>query len=165
MCVFCTQERIRHWPGFHRVHRSSNKDARFSGLGCALLHHALHFGTVLYVWKSRRGPNSSVRPAHNPQKNPQRTFNRYKWVKEENIYFAFLLFLNLSTDIILFTGLICLVSFTIALIFCLRSGNYWLEIFNSYVGSVPLLVIAFFEIIAVVCVYGVNRYESIPQYF
>ncbi|XP_055067729.2 sodium-dependent neutral amino acid transporter B(0)AT1 [Misgurnus anguillicaudatus] len=60
----------------------------------------------------------------------------------------------------LLTGLICLVSFIIALIFCLRSGNYWLEIFNSYVGSVPLLVIAFFEIIAVVCVYGVNRFSK-----
>ncbi|KAA0703063.1 Sodium-dependent neutral amino acid transporter B(0)AT3 [Triplophysa tibetana] len=60
----------------------------------------------------------------------------------------------------LLTGLLCLVSFTIALIFCLRSGNYWLEIFNNYVGSVPLLVIAFFEIIAVVFVYGVNRFSD-----
>lgn len=37
------------------------------------------------------------------------------------------------------------------------SGNYWLEIFNSYVGSVPLLIIAFFEIIAVIVVYGMGR--------
>uniref|UniRef100_A0A3B3QIW5 Transporter n=1 Tax=Paramormyrops kingsleyae TaxID=1676925 RepID=A0A3B3QIW5_9TELE len=56
------------------------------------------------------------------------------------------------------TGLICLVSFAIGLIFTMGSGNYWLEIFNSYVGSLPLLVIAFFEIVAVVYVYGMKRY-------
>lgn len=57
----------------------------------------------------------------------------------------------------LLRGLICLTSFNVALIFTLGSGNYWLEIFNSYVGSVPLLIIAFFEIISVVYIYGINR--------
>uniref|UniRef100_A0A8C7SXM6 Transporter n=1 Tax=Oncorhynchus mykiss TaxID=8022 RepID=A0A8C7SXM6_ONCMY len=57
----------------------------------------------------------------------------------------------------LFTALICLVSFLVALIFTMGSGNYWLEIFNSYVGSVPLLIIAFFEIIAVAYIYGIGR--------
>ncbi|KAL3980872.1 peroxin-5 [Sarotherodon galilaeus] len=61
---------------------------------------------------------------------------------------------------ILLTGLICLISFAVALIFTLGSGNYWLEIFNSYVGSVLLLIIAFFEIIAVAYVYGINRFND-----
>lgn len=52
----------------------------------------------------------------------------------------------------------CLVSFAVALIFTLGSGNYWLEIFNTYVGSLPLLIIAFFEIIGVVYIYGIGRY-------
>ncbi|XP_055076169.1 inactive sodium-dependent neutral amino acid transporter B(0)AT3 isoform X1 [Misgurnus anguillicaudatus] len=60
----------------------------------------------------------------------------------------------------LFTGLICVVCFLMALIFTMGSGNYWLEIFNSYVGSVPLLVIAFFEIIGVVVFYGMNRFSN-----
>ncbi|XP_076016767.1 sodium-dependent neutral amino acid transporter B(0)AT3-like [Genypterus blacodes] len=60
----------------------------------------------------------------------------------------------------LVTGLICLTSFAVGLIFTLGSGNYWLEIFNNYVGSVPLLVIAFFEIISVVYVYGINRFNA-----
>uniref|UniRef100_A0A8C7W587 Transporter n=1 Tax=Oncorhynchus mykiss TaxID=8022 RepID=A0A8C7W587_ONCMY len=62
----------------------------------------------------------------------------------------------------LFTGktLICLVSFLVALIFTMGSGNYWLEIFNSYVGSVPLLIIAFFEIIAVAYIYGIGRFSD-----
>ncbi|XP_078108002.1 sodium-dependent neutral amino acid transporter B(0)AT3-like [Sander vitreus] len=60
----------------------------------------------------------------------------------------------------IFTGLICLTSFTVALIFTLGSGNYWLEIFNSYVGSMPLLIIAFFEIISVVYIYGINKFND-----
>ncbi|XP_036394629.1 sodium-dependent neutral amino acid transporter B(0)AT3-like [Megalops cyprinoides] len=60
----------------------------------------------------------------------------------------------------IFTGLLCLVSFCVALIFTLGSGNYWLEIFNNYVGSLPLLIIAFFEIVAVVYVYGIGRFSD-----
>ncbi|KAM3873378.1 sodium-dependent neutral amino acid transporter B(0)AT3-like [Diretmus argenteus] len=60
----------------------------------------------------------------------------------------------------IFTGLMCLTSFLVALIFTMGSGNYWLEIFNSYVGSVPLLIIAFFEIIAVVYIYGIKRFND-----
>uniref|UniRef100_UPI003AAF027F sodium-dependent neutral amino acid transporter B(0)AT3-like n=1 Tax=Centroberyx gerrardi TaxID=166262 RepID=UPI003AAF027F len=60
----------------------------------------------------------------------------------------------------IFTGLICLTSFVAALIFTLGSGNYWLEIFNSYVGSLPLLIIAFFEMIGVVYIYGINRFND-----
>uniref|UniRef100_A0A4W4GC77 Transporter n=1 Tax=Electrophorus electricus TaxID=8005 RepID=A0A4W4GC77_ELEEL len=60
----------------------------------------------------------------------------------------------------LFTGIICMVSFLVALIFTMGSGNYWLEIFNSYVGSVPLLIIAFFEITSVVVFYGMKRFSE-----
>lgn len=60
----------------------------------------------------------------------------------------------------LLTGLICLISFCMGLIFTLGSGNYWLAIFNSYVGSLPLLIIAFFEIISVVYIYGIKRFRA-----
>ncbi|XP_073677811.1 inactive sodium-dependent neutral amino acid transporter B(0)AT3 [Garra rufa] len=64
----------------------------------------------------------------------------------------------------LFTGLICLLNFLVALIFTLGSGNYWLEIFNSYVGSIPLLVIAFCELIGVVFFYGMKRFGDDIEY-
>ncbi|XP_051991808.1 sodium-dependent neutral amino acid transporter B(0)AT3-like [Xyrauchen texanus] len=64
----------------------------------------------------------------------------------------------------LFTALICVVCFLVALIFTLGSGNYWLEIFNSYVGSVPLLVIAFFEIVGVVVFYGMKQFSDDIEY-
>ncbi|XP_017331755.1 sodium-dependent neutral amino acid transporter B(0)AT3 [Ictalurus punctatus] len=60
----------------------------------------------------------------------------------------------------IFTGLMCLVSFIVALIFTMGSGNYWLAIFNNYVGSLPLLVIAFFEITSVIYIYGANRFSD-----
>ncbi|KAK2887769.1 hypothetical protein QQF64_012862 [Cirrhinus molitorella] len=64
----------------------------------------------------------------------------------------------------LFTGLICLLNFLVALIFTLGSGNYWLEIFNSYVGSIPLLVIAFCELVGVVYFYGMKRFGDDIEY-
>ncbi|XP_076808609.1 sodium-dependent neutral amino acid transporter B(0)AT3-like [Clavelina lepadiformis] len=57
------------------------------------------------------------------------------------------------------TGLVCLVSCVIGLMFCTRSGNYWLDIFNSYAGSIPLLVIAFFEITVVCWAYGIKNFD------
>lgn len=44
-----------------------------------------------------------------------------------------------------------------AFIFTLNSGQYWLSLFDSYAGSVPLLIISFFEMFSVVYVYGVDR--------
>lgn len=56
-----------------------------------------------------------------------------------------------------FSGILCVVSFSVALIFTQGSGNYWVEVFNGYVGSVPLLVIAFFEIVGVSYIYGIRK--------
>ncbi|XP_029445788.1 LOW QUALITY PROTEIN: inactive sodium-dependent neutral amino acid transporter B(0)AT3 [Rhinatrema bivittatum] len=58
------------------------------------------------------------------------------------------------------SGLICLVSFIIALIFTMTNGNYWLEVFDSYAGSLTLLVVAFFEVIGVSYVYGIKRFSD-----
>lgn len=57
------------------------------------------------------------------------------------------------------TGLICLGSYFLAFIFVLNSGNYWLALFDSFAGSIPLLIIAFCEMFAVVYIYGIDRYE------
>lgn len=56
------------------------------------------------------------------------------------------------------SGIICLISFLIALCFTLGSGSYWIDIFDRYAGSVPLLVIAFFEVIGVTYIYKIKRY-------
>uniref|UniRef100_A0A3Q3GCI3 Transporter n=1 Tax=Labrus bergylta TaxID=56723 RepID=A0A3Q3GCI3_9LABR len=58
------------------------------------------------------------------------------------------------------TGIVCFVSFLIALIFALQSGNYWLALFDSYAGSIPLLIIAFCEMTGVVYLYGIDRFNK-----
>uniref|UniRef100_A0A4W5PRI0 Transporter n=1 Tax=Hucho hucho TaxID=62062 RepID=A0A4W5PRI0_9TELE len=58
------------------------------------------------------------------------------------------------------TGVTCIVCFTIALIFTQRSGNYWLALFDSFAGSIPLLVIAFCEMVSVVYIYGIDRFNE-----
>lgn len=54
-------------------------------------------------------------------------------------------------------GLICLGTYLLAFVFTLNSGQYWLSLLDGYAGSIPLLVIAFCEMFAVVYVYGVDR--------
>lgn len=58
------------------------------------------------------------------------------------------------------TGLICLGCYLLAFIFTLNSGQYWLSLLDNYAGSIPLLVIAFCEMFAVVYVYGVDRFNK-----
>ncbi|XP_029796970.1 inactive sodium-dependent neutral amino acid transporter B(0)AT3 isoform X2 [Suricata suricatta] len=56
------------------------------------------------------------------------------------------------------SGLVCLVCFLSATCFTLQSGNYWLEIFDNYVAPLDLMVLAFFEVVGVAYVYGVQRF-------
>lgn len=58
------------------------------------------------------------------------------------------------------TGSICLSSCLIAIIFVMRSGDYWLAVFDSYAGSIPLLIIAFCEMFSVVYIYGIDRFNN-----
>ncbi|VFV41085.1 sodium-dependent neutral amino acid [Lynx pardinus] len=58
------------------------------------------------------------------------------------------------------TGLACLVCFLLAICFTLQSGNYWLEIFDNYAAPLNLMVFAFFEVVGVAYVYGVQRFSD-----
>ncbi|KAM6899807.1 sodium-dependent neutral amino acid transporter B(0)AT1-like [Xenentodon cancila] len=59
-----------------------------------------------------------------------------------------------------FCGLTCLVFLLLGLIFALRSGTYWLALFDNFSGSIPLLVIGFCEMFIVVYVYGIDRFNE-----
>uniref|UniRef100_A0A3B4EU14 Transporter n=1 Tax=Pundamilia nyererei TaxID=303518 RepID=A0A3B4EU14_9CICH len=58
------------------------------------------------------------------------------------------------------TGATCFVSFIICLLFAQPSGIYWLTLFDNFAGSVPLLTIGLFEMIAVVYIYGIDRFNE-----
>uniref|UniRef100_A0A8D0CAU4 Transporter n=1 Tax=Salvator merianae TaxID=96440 RepID=A0A8D0CAU4_SALMN len=56
------------------------------------------------------------------------------------------------------SGIICLSAFSLGLCFTLRSGSYWVQAFDTFAGSVPLLIIGFFEVIGVTYVHGLTRF-------
>ncbi|XP_028317057.1 sodium-dependent neutral amino acid transporter B(0)AT1-like isoform X2 [Gouania willdenowi] len=58
------------------------------------------------------------------------------------------------------TGVTCLFGFIISLLFAQHSGFYWVTLFDNFVGSVPLLTIGLFEMIAVVYIYGIDRFNE-----
>ncbi|XP_070841186.1 sodium-dependent neutral amino acid transporter B(0)AT1-like [Chaetodon trifascialis] len=58
------------------------------------------------------------------------------------------------------TGVTCIVAFIICLLFAQRSGIYWVTLFDNFAGSIPLLTIGLFEMIAVVYIYGIDRFNK-----
>ncbi|XP_058795871.1 sodium- and chloride-dependent transporter XTRP3 isoform X2 [Phymastichus coffea] len=58
------------------------------------------------------------------------------------------------------TGVLCLTSFIVGLIFCTGAGEYWLKMFDSFAGTIGLVLVALMEIIAVVFVYGHKKFTQ-----
>ncbi|CAB1334777.1 unnamed protein product [Coregonus sp. 'balchen'] len=58
------------------------------------------------------------------------------------------------------TGITCVLCCLVGLIFVQGSGNYWLSLFDSFAGSIPLLIIAFCEMVGVVYLYGIDRFND-----
>ena len=56
-----------------------------------------------------------------------------------------------------YAGIVVVVLFLVSLTFVQTSGSYWLDVFDAYAGGLPLLIIAFFELIAVGWVYTYKR--------
>lgn len=51
-------------------------------------------------------------------------------------------------------AVVCVCCFFIGLIFCTGAGEYWLKMFDSFAGTIGLVVIALMETIAVIYIYG-----------
>ncbi|XP_040596005.1 sodium- and chloride-dependent transporter XTRP3A isoform X2 [Mesocricetus auratus] len=58
------------------------------------------------------------------------------------------------------SGLVCLISCAIGMVFTMEAGNYWFDIFNDYAATLSLLLIVLVETIAVCYVYGLKRFGS-----
>ncbi|KAM9352912.1 LOW QUALITY PROTEIN: solute carrier family 6 member 19b [Symphorus nematophorus] len=58
------------------------------------------------------------------------------------------------------TGVTCLLCCLVDLIFVQGSGSYWLSLFDTYGTSVALLVIGFCEMVSVVYIYGIERFNE-----
>ncbi|VBB27257.1 unnamed protein product [Acanthocheilonema viteae] len=53
-----------------------------------------------------------------------------------------------------FTAILCSIACGIGLVFTTHSGQYWVMLFDHFAGSYALMGVAFFEVLAVIYVYG-----------
>lgn len=62
----------------------------------------------------------------------------------------------METDMpqILLLGAVCVTCFFVGLIFCTGAGEYWLTLFDSFAGTIGLVLVALLETLAVMYVYG-----------
>lgn len=57
-------------------------------------------------------------------------------------------------------GVVCLICFFVGLIFTTGAGEYWLKMFDSFAGTIGLVVVAFLEMISVVYIYGHEKFTQ-----
>lgn len=56
------------------------------------------------------------------------------------------------------TGVVCLFCFMVGFIFCTGAGEYWLKMFDSFAGTIGLVVVALMEMVSVVYIYGHKKW-------
>lgn len=56
------------------------------------------------------------------------------------------------------TGAVCLICCIVGLLFCTGAGEYWLKLFDSFAGTIGLVLLALLETVAVVFIYGHERF-------
>lgn len=65
---------------------------------------------------------------------------------------------------IFFVALICAFCFLIGLLFCQHSGQYWLQMFDNYCATLPLLFIGFCELVGVSYIYTTERWAALDPF-
>jgi SNF family Na+-dependent transporter len=61
-------------------------------------------------------------------------------------------------------AIICGSSCLIGLVFTTQAGQYWVSLFDHFAGTYALMCVAFFEIIAVIYVYGCDNFVRDIQF-
>ncbi|KAJ2941338.1 hypothetical protein O0L34_g3538 [Tuta absoluta] len=67
-------------------------------------------------------------------------------------------FKRLSKPVI--TGTVCVFCFFVGLIFTTGAGEYWLKMFDSFAGTIGLVVVALLEMVAVMYIYGHEKFTN-----
>ncbi|XP_054276986.1 sodium-dependent neutral amino acid transporter B(0)AT3 isoform X2 [Macrosteles quadrilineatus] len=58
------------------------------------------------------------------------------------------------------TAFVCGICFIVGLIFCTGAGEYWLKMFDSFAGTIGLVMIALLEMVAVMFIYGHEKFTQ-----
>lgn len=56
-------------------------------------------------------------------------------------------------------AVICLVFFSIGILFTTEGGSYWIELFDYYSSNWGILLVSLFQCICVAWLYGIDRYQ------
>ncbi|TMS36290.1 hypothetical protein L596_003487 [Steinernema carpocapsae] len=62
------------------------------------------------------------------------------------------------------TAILCSIACVVGLVFTTRAGQYWVSFFDQFAGSYALMCVAFFEVFAVIYVYGYRRFSRDIEY-
>ncbi|KAG8301637.1 hypothetical protein J6590_048833 [Homalodisca vitripennis] len=68
------------------------------------------------------------------------------------------LFKRISKPVL--TAFVCGICFLVGLIFTTGAGEYWLKLFDSFAGTIGLVMIAFLEMVAVMFIYGHEKFTQ-----
>lgn len=66
----------------------------------------------------------------------------------------------LSINFLSLEGVVCIICFFVGLIFTTGAGEYWLKMFDSFAGTIGLVVVALMEMISVVYIYGHEKFTQ-----
>lgn len=59
-----------------------------------------------------------------------------------------------------FAGAVCLICCTVGLLFTTGAGEYWLKLFDSFAGTIGLVLLALLENVAVMYIYGHDKFTT-----
>lgn len=60
----------------------------------------------------------------------------------------------------IFAAVVCFICFSMGLIFTTGAGEYWLKMFDSFAGTIGLVVVALMEMISVIYIYGHKKFTQ-----
>lgn len=88
-----------------------------------------------------------------------------EWLRKPGNFFNSIISLTIMSNIsktipFFFSAVVCLICFLVGLIFTTGAGEYWLSLFDSFAGTVGLVVVAMMEMIAVIYVYGHQKFTN-----
>ncbi|XP_046738480.1 sodium- and chloride-dependent transporter XTRP3 isoform X2 [Diprion similis] len=58
------------------------------------------------------------------------------------------------------TAVVCIICFCVGLIFTTGAGEYWLKMFDSFAGTIGLVVVGLMEMVAVIYIYGHEKFTK-----
>lgn len=145
-------ECIGYWTGVHNLHWSNQPISRRSILGCPIFPYAIHPWHWFTIWNARRSYHITC--WYETVSKSAKRYDRWgMYCLRKNKEVA-----KINYELSFPSQILCVSCFVISITFAHGAGSYIFQLMDSFAGSYSLLIIAFFECIAVSYVYGIKRY-------